>query len=147
MRRDERQQPLLGRVGAVGVRGLRRRVIDRLGARWPPSGPARAEGRGPIMRDRKHRLFAAVYDAMSRPLEQAALAERRARLLGDLTGDLLEVGAGTGVNLRHYQRAARVVAVEPDLAMRRRLAANLFGAVVPVQVSDAVAESLPHPDD
>ena len=99
------------------------------------------------MRDRKHRLFAAVYDAMSRPLEQAALAERRARLLGDLTGDVLEVGAGTGVNLRHYQRAARVVAVEPDLAMRRRLAANLFGAVVPVQVSDAVAESLPHPDD
>jgi SAM-dependent methyltransferase len=98
------------------------------------------------MGDREHRFFATVYDPMSRPLEQAALAERRARLLADLTGDVLEVGAGTGANLRYYRRAARVVAAEPDRAMRRRLAANLFRAVVPVQVSDAAAESLPYPD-
>jgi ubiquinone/menaquinone biosynthesis C-methylase UbiE len=83
---------------------------------------------------------------MSRPLEDAALAERRARLLHDLTGDVLEVGAGTGANLRHYQRAARVVAAEPDRAMRRRLAANLTRAAVPVQIGDAAAESLPYPD-
>jgi ubiquinone/menaquinone biosynthesis C-methylase UbiE len=98
------------------------------------------------MADREHRLFAAVYDAMSRPLEEAALAERRARRLRDLTGDVLEVGAGTGANLRHYRRAARVVAAEPDRAMRRRLAANLFTATVPVQISDAAAEALPYPD-
>jgi hypothetical protein len=65
------------------------------------------------MRHREHRLFAAVYDAMSRPPE-AALAERRARLLRDPTGDVLEVGAGTGANLRHYRRAARAVAAELD---------------------------------
>jgi SAM-dependent methyltransferase len=98
------------------------------------------------MDDREHRLFAAVYDPTMRSLEEVALAERRGRLLRDLTGDVLEVGAGTGANLRHYRRAARVVAVEPDRAMRRRLAANLFWATVPVQIGDAAAESLPYPD-
>jgi hypothetical protein len=54
---------------------------------------------------RGHRLFAAAYDRLTRPLEQAWLGERRARLLGDLTGDVLDVGAGTGANLRYLRRA------------------------------------------
>jgi ubiquinone/menaquinone biosynthesis C-methylase UbiE len=106
------------------------------------------------MAQRGHRLFAAGYDRMTRSLEQAWLGERRARLLGDLTGDVLDVGAGTGANLPYLRRAARVVAAEPDPAMRRRLKAKLEGATagepaeaqVPVEVTDAAAESLPFPD-
>jgi ubiquinone/menaquinone biosynthesis C-methylase UbiE len=93
-----------------------------------------------------HPVFAALYDRMSGSTERAVMAERRQRLLAELTGDVLDVGAGTGVNLGYYQRAARVVAAEPDPAMRRRLVANLGKAVVPVEVSAAAAEALDHPD-
>jgi ubiquinone/menaquinone biosynthesis C-methylase UbiE len=95
---------------------------------------------------RSHRVFAAVYDRMNRPLERSWLGERRARLLADLSGDVLDVGAGTGANLAHLRRAARVVATEPDPAMRKRLTGKLTEAHAPVEVADAPAESLPYPD-
>jgi ubiquinone/menaquinone biosynthesis C-methylase UbiE len=97
-------------------------------------------------RDRGHRLFAAVYDRIVEPLEREVLGERRARLLAGLEGRILDVGAGTGANLPHFDRGARVVALEPDPAMRKRLAAKLAGAPVPVELVAADAESLPFPD-
>jgi ubiquinone/menaquinone biosynthesis C-methylase UbiE len=99
-----------------------------------------------MMRKHGHPLVATLYDGMTRPLEKAVLAERRARLLGELTGDILEVGAGTGANLPYYCRADRVVAAEPDPAMRKRLVGKLDSASVPVDISDAAGESLPHAD-
>lgn len=93
-----------------------------------------------------HRLFAAVYDRMVAPVERGVLGPRRAGLLGPLTGTVLDVGAGTGVNLAHLRAAERVVAAEPDPAMRRRLRERARDAPVPVQVCDAGAEDLPLPD-
>lgn len=98
------------------------------------------------MRRRGHRLYAATYDRVTGPLERALLAERRARLLADLPGEVLDVGAGTGANLRHFRSARRVVATEPDPAMRRRMAAKLADAPVPAEVADDAAEALRHPD-
>ena len=92
-----------------------------------------------------HPLFAAVYDRLNGSLEREVLAPRRAELLRDLEGEVLEVGAGTGAGPRHFDRAARVVAVDPDRAMRRRLGAKLAEAGVPVEIADAPAESLPFP--
>lgn len=94
----------------------------------------------------EHRLFAAVYDRMLAPLERDVLGARRQALLGSLTGEVLDVGAGTGVNLAYLASASRVVAAEPDAAMRRRLVAKAAQAPVPVEVSDAGAERLPLPD-
>jgi ubiquinone/menaquinone biosynthesis C-methylase UbiE len=92
------------------------------------------------------RIFAALYDRQLRPLEDGWLGQRRAALLGDLDGEVLEVGAGTGANLAHYRQAGTVVACEPDPAMRKRLAAKLAAAPVPVELSDAPAEALPFAD-
>ena len=83
---------------------------------------------------------------MTRALERAVFGERRARLLADLDGQVLDVGAGTGANLPYLGRASRVVAAEPDAAMRRRLAARLAQAVVPVEISSDPAERLRYPD-
>lgn len=59
---------------------------------------------------------------------------------------MLDIGAGTGANLPHLRAADRLVATEPDPAMRARLMTKLDRALVPVEVVDAGAESLPFPD-
>lgn len=93
-----------------------------------------------------HRLFAATYDALSASVERRELAPRRARLLSGLTGTVVDVGAGTGANLRHFRHAERVILVEPDRYMRARLSSRLGESSVPVEVSCADAEHLPLPD-
>ena len=94
----------------------------------------------------EHRIFARIYDAMNAPLERRYLRARRERLLGTLTGQVLEVAAGTGANTPYFTRASRVVAVEPSAAMRARLDRKLDQAVVPLEVRDASAEALPFPN-
>jgi ubiquinone/menaquinone biosynthesis C-methylase UbiE len=96
-----------------------------------------------------HRVFAAVYDAVMAPVEHAVFARRRAGLLADLGGQVIDVGAGTGANLPYLRRATRVVAAEPDPAMRSRLTARLAAARVtgrPVEVTDDAAEALHYAD-
>ncbi len=92
-----------------------------------------------------HRIFAAVYDRMNAPVERHVLGRRRERLLGALTGQVLDVGAGVGANLPYLTHATRVVAVEPGPAMRAKLERKLAQATVPLEVCAASAESLPFP--
>ena len=94
-----------------------------------------------------HRIFAATYDRLTAPIERRALGPRRRRLLGELRGHVLDIGAGTGANLPYLTSAARVVAVEPDSAMRARLVRKLSYAPVPVEVNDGSAEALPFADN
>ena len=93
-----------------------------------------------------HRVFAAVYDRLNAGAERTWLGTRRADLVARATGQVLEIGAGTGANLAHYQGVERVVAAEPDPAMRARLRSRLDRAAVPVEISDAPAEHLGLPD-
>src|SRR5579864_6784430 len=110
---------------------------------------ARSAKAAALPRPRQHPVFAALYDRVTGPLERAVMAERRARLLGDLDGQVLDVGAGTGANLPYFRQATRVVAAEPDAAMRRRLAArlnHLTGITVPVEITSDAAEKLRQAD-
>ncbi len=94
------------------------------------------------------RLIAAVYDRLTRASEEACLQEWRAGLLRDLEGDVLEVGAGTGLNLPHYPRSlARLVLSEPDRHMRTKLSERVRAdGRDRVEVLDASLEQLPLPD-
>lgn len=95
------------------------------------------------------RLFAAVYDRVVAPMEEAGLRDWRAELLAGLSGTVVEVGAGTGANLAHYPAAVeRLVLTEPEPAMLSQLRARL-GDVHPdveVTVHRAAASSLPLAD-
>jgi ubiquinone/menaquinone biosynthesis C-methylase UbiE len=88
-----------------------------------------------------------LYDLAGRRAEKGELGEQRRALVSRLEGTVLEVGAGTGLNLPHYERASRVVAVEPDLGMAGRLRKRAPQAAVPVEVVAASAESLPYEDE
>lgn len=67
-------------------------------------------------------------------------------MLRELRGVVLDVGAGTGANLAHFREASRVLAVEPDPGMRRRLADKASRAPFGVELLDAQAEALPQAD-
>ena len=87
-----------------------------------------------------------LYDRVVAGCDRAGFGERRERLVGALEGDVLEIGAGTGLNLEHYRQARRVVAVEPDRRYARRLRDRADSASVQVEVVEQRAESLPFGD-
>jgi ubiquinone/menaquinone biosynthesis C-methylase UbiE len=64
-----------------------------------------------------------------------------------LEGRVLEVGAGTGLNLPRYRAAGQVVVVEPDQTYGRRLRLRAEEATVPVEVVATKAEQLPFADE
>lgn len=75
-------------------------------------------------------FMATIYDRFMRDMERACGAAWRRELLGELRGDVLEIGAGTGSNLEHYQGVERLVLAEPDPHMRRKLAERVARASV-----------------
>ena len=92
------------------------------------------------------RVFAALYDRLSAETERE-LAPRRRALLAGARGRTVDVGAGTGNNLRHLPAAVtELLLAEPDAAMARRLEQRLGEAPVPARVLDAPAEALPLED-
>jgi ubiquinone/menaquinone biosynthesis C-methylase UbiE len=88
-----------------------------------------------------------LYDLMASRSERAGIGELRRTLLEGLEGDVVEIGSGTGASLPYYERATRVVAVEPDASMAKRLPARIQEAKVPIDVVTAGAEALPFPDE
>ncbi|WP_282692475.1 class I SAM-dependent methyltransferase [Streptomyces sp. CC208A] len=97
---------------------------------------------------RPHPLFARFYAAFAGPaLEKAGITEHRRRLLAGLTGEVIEIGAGNGLNFPHYPPGVtRLVAVEPEPNLRRLAQRAARDAPVPVEVESARAERLPFPD-
>lgn len=93
-----------------------------------------------------HPRYAALYDRMLAPLESAGLSARRHDLLAGATGRVLEVGGGTGLNLRHYTSAGSVTVLEPDAAMRARLATRVGECPAPVTVVAAGIEDADLPE-
>ncbi len=92
-------------------------------------------------------VFAAMDDRLMAGTERAGLADRRAELVAGARGATLELGAGTGLNLRHYPAAVTdLVLAEPDRHMARRLRARLGEAGRPAEVVEAPAERLPFED-
>ncbi len=102
------------------------------------------------------RLNAAVYDRFMRGAERVALRDRRRRLLAEATGDVLEIGAGTGANREFYDATWKSATLaEPSAAMRKKLRAKLDafvggrsndGGVPQIRVLDCPAEHLPLED-
>ncbi|MEU3827924.1 methyltransferase domain-containing protein [Streptomyces sp. SID486] len=97
--------------------------------------------RGPV----HHPLFARYYARLSVGADsRLGMAGVRERLLAGLSGRVIEIGAGNGLNFRHYPGAvAEVVAVEPESLLRKLALEAALRARVPVDVVPGAAEALP----
>ncbi|MEU9245139.1 class I SAM-dependent methyltransferase [Streptomyces sp. NPDC048385] len=103
-------------------------------------------GAGTPARDPVHHpLFARFYARCSVTAETGlGMAGIRERLLRGLSGRVIEIGAGNGLNFTRYPGAvSEVVAIEPERTLRRLAAEAAVRAGVPVDVVPGAAEALP----
>jgi SAM-dependent methyltransferase len=93
------------------------------------------------------RIFAAIYDPVMGRTEKAGLTAHREALLSQATGDVLEVGAGTGANLALYGDGVRTLTLtEPEKPMVRRLEKHIAHRHPSAELLRAPAEDLPFND-
>lgn len=110
--------------------------------------PLRSPGSGSVKAARDpvhHPLFARYYARVSVSAEtRMGMGAIRDRLLAGLSGRVIEIGAGNGLNFAHYpSTVSEVVALEPERSLRQLAVENALRAEVPVDVVPAAAEALP----
>ena len=92
---------------------------------------------------KQHSVFARWYPGRAAAMDKAGFAAYRGRFLAGLSGRVLELGAGSGLNFAHYPaEVERVVAVEPEARLRGLARQAADQAPVTVEVVDGVAEDL-----
>ncbi len=96
------------------------------------------------------RLFARWYPLVCERSEKAGQAELRASLLAEANGRTLEIGAGSGMNLPHYDDGvSELVISEPSSHMLRALRSQLDSQPPGVglwELAQADAQRLPFAD-
>ncbi|MGW6459141.1 class I SAM-dependent methyltransferase [Streptomyces sp. NPDC055078] len=92
-----------------------------------------------------HPVFARFYARFSVAADRSAgIAALREELLTGLSGRVIEIGAGNGLNFSHYPSAvSEVVAIEPERTLRALAVQRARRAEVPVDVVPGAAEALP----
>jgi hypothetical protein len=87
------------------------------------------------------RIMALVYDPFVWLGEIAGMRRRRRTLVSGARGRVVEIGAGTGLNIAHYPDSiAELMLMEPEPAMRRRLGRRLQRHARAARIIDAPAD-------
>jgi ubiquinone/menaquinone biosynthesis C-methylase UbiE len=95
----------------------------------------------------RSRFFAFTYDRFSKGSEEAGLGEMRRDLIAGASGDVLEIGGGTGANLGYYGAGVESLTVtEPEPPMLKRLEQKAREQNSQATVLRAPAEDLPFDD-
>jgi ubiquinone/menaquinone biosynthesis C-methylase UbiE len=94
------------------------------------------------------RISAGIYDHVMAKTERDGLGAHRQALLAAATGDVLEIGAGTGTNLPYYDGGVQTLTfAEPEKPMARRLQKRILERRPGAKLLRAPAEDLPFNDD
>lgn len=95
--------------------------------------------------DFRRRGFAWLMSRLSESYENL-VSDRKARLFADVDGTVLEIGPGTGPNLRHLPPGIRWIGVEPNPHMTPYLEDEAATRHRSVRLVRGVAEALPFQD-
>ncbi|MEP0547275.1 MAG: class I SAM-dependent methyltransferase [Rhodothermales bacterium] len=114
-------------------------------ARHPRNRPSTTEARAGVRAGLAARWFAWLL-SHGEGFDRDLYGERKRALLGGLSGTVVEIGPGAGVNLPYYAAGVRWIGVEPNVHFHERLrrAAERHG--IEADVLGGVAEHLPVPD-
>ena len=90
----------------------------------------------------QERIFPILLDGV---MNNHVMDRQRAKVVSRAAGTVLEVGAGSGLNIPFYDTRGieTLVALEPDPALRQRFRSRVSGEAIDVQVLAGVAEALP----
>jgi ubiquinone/menaquinone biosynthesis C-methylase UbiE len=103
---------------------------------------------GPAIQKRKKELgLVAFMQAFARDIDADGYAALRTELVGELRGDVLEIGTGTGATFPYYRKDARVCAIEPDDDFRAAAEHAAENAHTEIRVLPGAGETLPFEDD
>jgi SAM-dependent methyltransferase len=95
----------------------------------------------------RHPIFARLYALLAGQADKQGAADHRRELLAGLSGRVVEVGAGNGLNFPYYPpEVSEVVAVEPEAYLRGKAGEAATGAGVTVRVVDGLADAVPAED-
>jgi ubiquinone/menaquinone biosynthesis C-methylase UbiE len=89
---------------------------------------------------------AELYDRLMGRAESHGMAPFRRRLVEGLRGEVLEVGAGTGLGLPYYGADTRVVALEPDADFRALAAPRAAASAAQIEFDAGSLDALPFAD-
>jgi ubiquinone/menaquinone biosynthesis C-methylase UbiE len=93
------------------------------------------------------RVFAHVYDTAFVLAERRGFRDVRKELVGQSKGRVVELGAGTGLNLDHYpESVSELLLTEPDPHMAAKLRKRAGSSSLGARVIEASAEELPFDD-
>ncbi|MGI5156575.1 class I SAM-dependent methyltransferase [Microbispora sp. CA-102843] len=94
-----------------------------------------------------HPLFARFYTWFSQVLDRHGMTGQREALVAGLSGRVIEVGAGNGLNFAHYPPSVTgVLAVEPEPRLRAVARHAARGTRARIEVVGGLADRLPAAD-
>ena len=78
-----------------------------------------------------------------------AVEKQRAKVVPQAQGKVLEIGMGSGLNLKHYdsQKVEMVWGLEPSEGMRKKAQANIADSKVPVEWMSLPSDKIPLNDN
>lgn len=92
-------------------------------------------------------LFSYPYDLFMYSQERLGLWKLRRKTVASVEGRVLEVGVGSGLNLRHYEKVSELIGIDPDPVLLRRARKRMRGLRFPVRLQAADAQQLPFADN
>lgn len=93
-------------------------------------------------------VFAWIYDRLARNMERGPVGRYRRELLAPVTGKVIEIGGGTGENIKHYSPlTTQVVLSEPDRFMLKRAQHRDVRHASHLEFVRAPGENLPFGDE
>jgi SAM-dependent methyltransferase len=99
---------------------------------------------GPALKKRQKQLgLVEFYKELVARSDTDGFRKSRSDLVGDLSGEILEIGAGTGATFQYYRPDAKITAIEPDEGFRQAAIEATKSASCQIEVIEGSGEKLP----